>query len=298
MAASDTSIQEKPIHWVKPATSTREAIFQAYERQADHGFRAHLGASIIGKDCERALWYDFRWATRALHQGRVLRLFETGMREEARLVQNLRATGATVLDVDPETGRQYRVSALGGHFGGSLDALGLGLLEDPEHWHVLEFKTHSASSFRELLAKGVRISKPMHFSQMQIYMHLMALQDALYVGVNKDTDDIYIERVRYDAAIAKGLLDKAKRVIFSPSPPERLSNDPSWYQCKWCDHREICHSNQAPERSCRSCEHVKPIEGGWHCLAHDEPLSSAAQREGCGAYKLADGFVQQVALEH
>lgn len=104
MEASDTSIQEKPIHWVKPPASTREAIFQAYERQADHGFRAHLGASIIGKDCERALWYDFRWATRALHQGRVLRLFETGVREEARLVQNLRATGATVLDVDPETG--------------------------------------------------------------------------------------------------------------------------------------------------------------------------------------------------
>jgi hypothetical protein len=220
------------------------------------------------------------------------------MREEARLVQNLRATGATVLDVDPETGRQYRVSALGGHFGGSLDALGLGLIEDPEHWHVLEFKTHSASSFRELLAKGVRISKPMHFAQMQIYMHLMALQDALYVGVNKDTDDIYIERVRYDAAIAKGLLDKAKRVIFSPSPPERLSNDPSWYQCKWCDHREICHGHQAPERSCRSCEQVKPIDGGWHCLAHDERLSCAAQREGCGAYRLADGFAQQVALEH
>ena len=39
------------------------------------------------------------------------------------------------------------------------------------------------------------------------------------------------------AAIAKGLLDKAKPVISSPSPPSRLSNDPSWYQCKWCDHR-------------------------------------------------------------
>ena len=298
MALSDTTIQEKPIRWAKPAPSTREAIFQAYERQADHGFRAHLGASVIGKGCERALWYDFRWATRAKHPGRVLRLFETGMREEARLIQNLRATGATVLDVDPETGRQYRVSALGDHFGGSLDALGLGLIEDPEHWHVLEFKTHSASSFRELVAKGVRHSKPMHFAQMQTYMHLMTLGDALYLAVNKDTDDLYIERVRYDAAIAKGLLDKAKRIIFAARAPERLSNDPNWYECKWCDHREICHGDGRPERTCRSCEHVEPIEGGWHCQVHHETLSHATQQVGCGAYQSAQGFAPQAVLEH
>ncbi|NDE54550.1 MAG: hypothetical protein EB069_08215 [Actinobacteria bacterium] len=49
---------------------------------------------------------------------------------------------------------------------------------------------------------------------------------------------------------------------------------------------------------CRSCEFVKPIEGGWFCQAHDESLSSASQREGCGAYQLAEGFAQQLALEH
>ena len=38
---------------------------------------AHLGASIIGKDCERALWYDFRWVTRWAFTGRMLRLFDT-----------------------------------------------------------------------------------------------------------------------------------------------------------------------------------------------------------------------------
>ena len=79
---------------------TRDAIFAAYEADAGDGFRAHLGASLIGKDCERALWFDFRWVTRAQHPGRLLRLFETGQLEEARLVQNLRRTGATVLEVE------------------------------------------------------------------------------------------------------------------------------------------------------------------------------------------------------
>ena len=50
------------------ASPTRDAIFAAYEAQADTGFRAHLGASLIGKDCERALWFDFRWTTRAKQQ--------------------------------------------------------------------------------------------------------------------------------------------------------------------------------------------------------------------------------------
>lgn len=51
---------------------TREAIFSAYEADAGDGFRAHLGASLIGKACERALWFDFRWVTRARHAGRLL----------------------------------------------------------------------------------------------------------------------------------------------------------------------------------------------------------------------------------
>jgi hypothetical protein len=61
---------------------TREAIFAAYEADAHQGFRLHLGASLIGKPCERSLWYDFRWTTVAQHPGRLLRLFETGQLEE------------------------------------------------------------------------------------------------------------------------------------------------------------------------------------------------------------------------
>ena len=81
-----------------PPTPTLSAIYAAYEADRGDGFRDHLGASLIGKTCERALWFDFRWVTPAQFPGRILRLFETGQLEEARLVRNLRATGATVLD--------------------------------------------------------------------------------------------------------------------------------------------------------------------------------------------------------
>jgi len=45
---------------LKLATATLDAIEQAVVASGDDGLRPHLGASQIGKPCERALWYRFR----------------------------------------------------------------------------------------------------------------------------------------------------------------------------------------------------------------------------------------------
>lgn len=259
---------------------TRDAIFAAYEADRDDGFRPHLGASQIGKSCERALWYDFRWATPARFPGRILRLFETGQLEEARLVRNLRRTGATVLNVDPETGRQWRVEAHDGHFGGSLDAVALGLLEAPKTWHVVEFKTHALKSFRELVARGVVEAKPQHAAQMQVYMALTGLTRALYVAVCKDTDDLHVERVRADRKQAERLLAKARRIIEAARPPARISEDPAWWECRFCDHHAVCHDVAAPAVTCRSCLHATPVyarAAAW--IAGADRWSEAQWRE-------------------
>jgi len=228
-----------------PPTPTLDAIYAAYVAEAGDGFRDHLGASIIGKECRRALWYDFRWVTRSAFSGRMLRLFETGRREEDRLVRDLRRTGATVLDTDPETGRQWQVTALGGHFGGSLDAVAIGLLEAPRTWHVVEFKTHGLKSFTALKKDGVRRAKPQHWAQMQVYMHLAGITRAMYVAVCKDSDEIHIERTRADGAEGERLLAKAKRVVDAPRPPSRIAEDPAWWQCRFCQHHDHCHGDRA-----------------------------------------------------
>lgn len=281
---------------------TRDAIFASYEDDADTGFRPHLGASQIGKSCERALWYDFRWATPAQFPGRILRLFETGQLEETRLVKNLRRTGATVLEVDPETGRQWRVEAHGGHFGGSLDAVALGLLEAPKTWHVVEFKTHSAKSFRELVAKGVAEAKPQHWAQMQIYMHLTGLTRAMYVAVCKDTDDLYVERVHADGGAAERLLAKAGRVIHAARPPARVSKDPTWFECRFCDHHEICHGDAAAAVTCRSCLHSTPTTSGWTCARWGQTLGDQEQRAACARHlfipDLVPGEVVDAGEDH
>jgi hypothetical protein len=281
---------------------TRDAIYAAYESDREDGFRPHLGASQIGKSCERALWYDLRGATPAGFPGRILRLFETGQLEEARLVRNLRRIGATVLEVDPETGRQWRVEAHGGHFGGSLDGVALGLPEAPKTWHVVEFKTHSAKSFRELVAKGVAEAKPQHWAQMQVYMHLTGLTRAMYVAVCKDTDDLHVERVRADTEAAERLMAKAARVIDAARPPTRISEDPSWFECRFCDHHAVCHGGGAAAHTCRSCLHSTPVEGGWHCARWDQPLDGDTQRYACARHlfipDLVPGEVADAGDDH
>ena len=51
-----------------------------------------VGASSIGHKCERYLWYQFRWFFREKFNGRMLRLFDRGHREEARFNEWLERT--------------------------------------------------------------------------------------------------------------------------------------------------------------------------------------------------------------
>lgn len=265
-----------------PANPTVDAIYRAYEASSRDGFREHLGASLIGHECNRHLWYGFRWVRRAQHAGRILRLFETGQMEEARLVRNLRAAGVAVMDVDPATGRQWAVKACDGHFGGSADAIAIGILEAPKAHHVAEFKTHNAKSFAALQKHGVHKSKPQHWAQLQVYMHLLRIERGFYLAVCKDDDRIYSERVYPDPVAAERLVLKAESIINAARPPAKLSEDPDYFICRFCDHKDICHGAERAERNCRTCLHASPVaDGQWHCGSCDQILSRRHQNTGC-----------------
>ena len=246
---------------------TVAAIYEHYVRQRKEAHRPHLGGSQIGNNCKRALWYQFRHMDRAEFDGRVLRLFETGDREEARIVANLRAVGVTVWDRDPETGKQIRFTAHDGHFALSLDGVGEGFKESSQP-HTLEFKTANDKNFKAMQNKGVQEAKPIYWAQCQIGMHLAGIERCAFIAVNKATDEIYMERIKYDAAEALQLVAKAGEVIWSDKPPERISSDPAWWECKFCDYHAICHRGQPPEVNCRTCAHATPEKGGdgaWSC---------------------------------
>jgi CRISPR/Cas system-associated exonuclease Cas4 (RecB family) len=267
-----------------PRTATVQAIYAAYEkRRESEPARGYLGASNIGHACDRYLWLSFRWAGAEVFDGRMLRLFEHGHHAEPRFVAELRMIGAKVAEVAPD-GQQWAVEACGGHFRGHMDGQAEGLPEAPKTRHVLEFKTHNAKSFKVLQDKGVREAKPMHWAQMQVYMLLAGLTRAMYLAENKDTAELYEERVHLDKPEAERLIERAHRIINAAEPPLRLSEDPAWWECKFCPFHAQCHGTEAPQVNCRTCAHSTPrIEGGgWHCARHDGEIPLDFQRTGCG----------------
>jgi len=265
--------------------TTITAIYRALEAAAEPPHRAHLGASILGDPCRRKLWYHFRWCTSPQHSGRTLRLFRRGQLEEQQLNNDLRAAGVEVYEVDPETGEQFRCTFCNGHGGGSMDAAGIGFVEAPKSWHVIEYKTHGDKSFKALCKDGVEKSKPLHWAQMQLYMGMFKMKRAFYLAVSKNDDSLYGERVHFDHEAFDKLIAKAQSIIDSPEPLERLSEKPEWYECKWCDHRMICHHESVPEANCRTCLHATPADNGaWRCEAYNTELTEAQQRVGCDSH--------------
>lgn len=271
--------------------TTATAIVKWYEgKPQEH--RPHMGASLIGHQCQRYIWLTWRWVLKPQFAGRMLRLFSTGQREEARLIEELRGIGATVWDKDPESGDQFRVSACNGHFGGSLDGVAKGLPEAPKSAAVLEFKTHNDKSFNELCNKKVKGAKPQHFDQMTVYMGLMDIDRAMYMGVNKNNDDMYCEWVHFDQDHFAVLMARAQNLIEQTSSPEPLSRDPSYYICKMCSFHKHCHGGVAAEVNCRTCCHLSPIENAaWSCGHLKKHIDDQTQRAGCEAHLMIPSLI-------
>ena len=64
------------------AKEIKELIDNTCAGMYQSGFRSHLGASVIGNKCKRAIWFNFRWVKKPEFSGRQLRLFNRGHKEE------------------------------------------------------------------------------------------------------------------------------------------------------------------------------------------------------------------------
>lgn len=84
-----------------PGETLRDLIDKTIEERQCAGEstnepRFHLGASQIGDECARARWYGFRWASQVTFEGRILRLFDRGHKEERRFIEWLELVGAEI----------------------------------------------------------------------------------------------------------------------------------------------------------------------------------------------------------
>ncbi len=274
----------------------RDAVDLAVEDEKKSPFRNHLGASVIGTECVRQIFYGHRWAHDPKTEGRMLRLWKRGHREEKRILTHLKLIGAEHESIDPETGEQYRMKDHGGHYGGSCD----GKIWNLERFGLegkglFESKTHAQKYFNPLVKKGVATAHPSHYIQMQEYMAYFGLLWALYCGLNKNNEKYYFEVVDYNDAIAYMYSDRARKIIETKVPPPRLERaKPSWFKCKMCDYAGVCFKTETVNRNCRTCKNLSPVldgtDGEWYCSLWDRNVPLEFQRVGCDSYEQQDYY--------
>lgn len=272
-----------------------EEIDEYCVRTYDGGHRSHLGASLIGRECKRYLWYVFRWCLHEKTTGRQQRLFNRGHREEARFIEWLEGIGFKVWfenrDEDPnEKGEfpQYRISDVMGHFGGSLD--GIAVL--PERYGIaepvlLEFKTNgTGAGFNKLADDGMPIAKPEHFAQTSTYGKKYNFHYCVYLNINKNDDSLHIEVVKLNHNLGEQMIMKAEQIIMSQTAPARLSDNPTFHKCGYCHMKDICHKGAVPEVNCRSCAFARPVENAeWFCEVHNGNIPKDFIPKACSSYK-------------
>ena len=249
----------------------------------DH--RKHLGASQMAKPCWRHLWYVFRWAKKPDFDGRMLRLFNVGHTAETRFIAYLRGIGFEVKEFD-EDGKQFRINGAKGHYGGSLD----GLCKPPARYEILgdmillnEFKTNgTGSGYTKVSDHELFKAKPEHWGQMCQYGFKKQIRYGLYMIENKNDSDITIKIVELDWNLGAQLERKAEEIILAQEAPNKISENPAFFDCTYCHFSGICHGNEVPEKNCRSCRQAMPTDNGtWTCSRFNSIIPEDFIKQGC-----------------
>ncbi|MFG1389070.1 oxidoreductase [Xanthobacter versatilis] len=288
---NDTALPDNTIP--PPIAHTAAAMDEAISARARSGDSAGVPMSAATHVCDRSIWYVFRWcAPPETASGPRERRFRTGLQYERWLLDDLRLTGAEVQEIDDATGKQVAVQLADGHLRGKVDGVATGIVEAPKTAHVVECKSMKAADWRGVVKHGVQKHKPDHWVQMQLYMQGLGLTRALYICANKDTDEIHTERVEFDAVASLGMEARVLRIVGSPLPPAKASDDPTSFTCRFCRANEICHSGAWARFNCRTCLHSEPVPAAaWRCLKHERGLSYADMQAGCGDHRFIPDLV-------
>jgi len=256
--------------------------------------RGHLGLSTAGSMCTRKLWYGFRWVQEKEEAtARLQRLWRRGDREEAVFIELLRDAGVTVYDLDTN-GKQFNHTFSDGHGGGSMDAVLVNTAEFGLEPALGEFKTHNDASFNRLVTQGLTRAHFSHYIQMQMYMKAFHLRVGLYFAVNKNNDELHVEKVLYAPLVAERFYKRMEGLVWLKEPPPRIAKSPSEWACVFCPYKKICFRGEGVLKNCRTCKHSEPLRGGnalWACKHTGESLPLSKQRKGCLDYEVLDVLV-------
>jgi hypothetical protein len=83
------------------------------------------------------------------------------------------------------------------------------------------------------------------------------------------------------------LIEKAKRIYASDSPPEKNES----FACKWCRHGSICSGADWARSNCRTCIHFSFGAAAGKCAAHNIELTPEKELAGCEDHRWIPSLV-------
>ena len=199
----------------------------------DLSTRDYIGASSIGSDCYRQIWYECKGYEGGGIDPKLKRTFEIGKKLESLVLGWLEDAGIPLV----RTWVPVVDSSLN-YFKGHIDSM---ILKDGLSDAVLEIKTAKDSSFSQFESKGVKRWMPKYYAQVQSYMGMIGVNQAYIVVLNKDNSELLDERVEFDLEYYEGLRAKAQIIYEAVTIPPRVNGSPIWYQCKMCKFQKECH---------------------------------------------------------
>ena len=273
------------------------------KQHSEEPHRGHLGMSQIGHEDARTLWLKFRWSLPDAPEARMLRIFRLGNLLEDETAILLRLLPDLELHTG-QNGQQFRFRELGGHFAGSMDGCLLGVPEAPKTWHVWEAKSANGKRFKELIkAESIHAWDETYWTQSQCYMGASGMNRCLFTVYNKDTSEIYAERIRLDKTIWPAMIARAERVISAAEPPASIYPNREFFKVRFMSdlQQAIYWSDRLPEPNCRNCRFTTPILDGegarWHCGRENILLPLTQQRTGCPLHNWLPALVPAQPVE-
>ena len=220
-----------------------QVILEEHEREPP---RHYLGASSIGDECSRKLWYRYN-GHKEKFDAKTLRRFADGHRTEEVILGWLKSCPGIEIFTRGVDGNQIGFSSFGGKFAGHYDAIGRGFPQAPKTWHIVEVKCVNEKAFEELKKlksqnekTAIELWNPEYWSQVQVYMHMEGLKRSIHIVATTGARDLISVRTDYNKEHAEAMLAKAKRIIDAKEPLERIGG-PTFWKCKQCSFRDICH---------------------------------------------------------
>lgn len=220
----------------------KKIIVQKYNNQTP---RDYIGASILGGECTRQVWYDIRNATPPSFEINSILAIEDGYTQEEVMSRRLSLLpGIKLYTRDEETENQITIQykEIKGHVDGVICGL-----KESKKWHVWEHKSVNEKKYNIL--KNLKIQDAenalekwdyKYYVQAQIYMEGLDIDRHFLTVSTPGGRDFMSLRTKRKKSFMR-VVDNLLEIVKDDNPPGKISDKPEFYLCKWCRHKKICH---------------------------------------------------------